>query len=140
MLILIVLFILSLFIPPFWIAFFIYLIWRIYTAKYRRQAIMRYEISKLISSDETDTFLSHISYEAAQQYALSCGAESDPYYPDNMSFQMKTPKVTYHVFISSMPDGSTFLCVEDINDPNSAHGKARNFLNEKYGINLDQTN
>lgn len=79
---------------------------------------MRNAISNLISSGQTETLLPHIYYEAAQKYAVDCGASLSPYKndPENDSlvFEVKTASHDrYSVYISKWHDGSTYLSVEN---------------------------
>lgn len=119
MYILIALFIVSIFIPFFWIFFFGYIAWLFFTKKAKRTIIMRNAISNLISSGQTETLLPYIYYEAAQQYAVDCGANLSPYKNDpandSLAFDVKADNNnSYSVFISKWHDGSTFLSIEKL--------------------------
>lgn len=123
MLILFILFVLSIFFPVMWFAFFGYLVWALIPpSKSKRVEIMRTQISNLIASGQSEAEFKRIPYTLAQMYALDCGAElaymtklRDPQ-NDIMTFTVSTPIKKYHVNISRLNDGSTFISIIDFDD------------------------
>lgn len=124
MLILFILFVLSIFFPVMWFAFFGYLILALLPpSRNKRIRIMREAISKLIASGQSEADFKGIPYIFAQMYALDCGAElaymtkiRDPQ-NDIMGFTVSTPIKKYYVTISRLNDASTCISIRDFDDP-----------------------
>nr|WP_181716903.1 hypothetical protein [Psychrobacter sp.]QJS05164.1 hypothetical protein [Psychrobacter sp.] len=118
MLILIILLIASFFFPPLWIAFGIYLLFYILSAKNRRKIHVENAILSLIRTGNTDTVnFQNLYYEPVQKYAIEQGAEvqwgerSNPA-NDHMSFFLKVDDEEYQVFIHKEHDGSVSISAD----------------------------
>ncbi len=115
--ILIVLFIGAIFFPPLWVAFIVYIIYLIITAKARRNKQIDYVILSLIAQRrfDEDIHLKHLYYEPVQKYAIEHGAKInfERHNPANniMGFFMNVGEEEYYIQIMKMPDGSASLNV-----------------------------
>ncbi len=124
MLILFILFVLSIFFPVMWFAFFGYLVFSLLPpSRNKCIRVMRDAISKLIASGQSEADFKGIPYTLAQMYALDCGAElaymtktTDPQ-NDIMGFSVSTPIKKYYVSISRLNNASTCISIRDYDDP-----------------------
>lgn len=137
MVILIILFVLAIFFPFVWALFFAYIAWLFFTKKVRRTALMRNAIASLIKSGQSETLLPNVYYEAAQKYAVDCGANISPYKNDpsndSLIFDISVDGTSYSAYISKWQDGSTFLSIEK-SLPETPKPKVVNFIDfSKFG-------
>lgn len=121
MLILIILFIASIFFPPLWIGFGIYLLFYILSAKNRRKIHVENAILGLIRAGNTDTVnFQHLFFEPVQKYAIEHGAEisyerSNPA-NNNMTFSLEVNGAEYFIGIFKEHDGSASISAQPLND------------------------
>lgn len=121
MLILIILFIASIFFPPLWIGFGIYLLFYIFSAKNRRKIHVENAIFGLIRAGNTDIVnFQHLFFEPVQKYAIEHGAEisyerSNPA-NNNMTFSLEVNGIEYFVGIFKEHDGSASISAQPYND------------------------
>lgn len=116
--ILIILFVLSIFFPFVWFLFFGYLVWIFLTKKYKRNNLLRTEIFKLINSGDTSVvLLEDVYYGDAKKYALDCGATFAPHTRtpnESLFFDVSLDGVKYLVNIDRAHDDATFMSVDNL--------------------------
>lgn len=126
-LLMLILFIVSWFIPVLWLAFFACLIWFLLTGKARRTRMMRNIILNMIYRGIDEEVIEHVYFESARSYAINCGAQLDPFpeTQDHFFFEIRVNGKPYDICISRWPlHGGFMITVEDATDPNSPHQRS----------------
>jgi hypothetical protein len=130
---LIILIIISIFIPPMWLMTGIYFIYLLLTAKNRRNNRIETAISIAIKTNTSPVIVPRVTYREAKNYALDNGAtlstfKNDPD-DDTLCFFIELDNGQLPVTVQRDDNGGTLLYVNEVVDLTYKEGMFKDHIN-----------